>query len=117
MYNITKTIEEKAKEEVTGINNSSESSLMMLAKVIDANRHRFWFGQSPVKEKLKILGTEAQKMFQDHYDTSVFLAQKLPGYIPKGIPANVKLQYNTDGSIELLEEIELEDVAVEEEEI
>jgi hypothetical protein len=98
MYNITTSNELKAIAEVNTMNTCAANAL---AQFQSSTRHAydaFWFGQTSPIDKIKLLGTDALRVFTDSAHAQAFLASKINGYIPLGVPQGYQVSFNEDGS-------------------
>lgn len=101
MYNITTTEELKAIGEVNAMNTHAENALQQFIICISNARNIFWFGETSPIIKMRLLGTEAKRIFIDSAEAQAFVASKVVGYIPLGIPDGYTVTWNNDESGEI----------------
>jgi hypothetical protein len=101
MYNVIKTEELKAIAEVNAMNTHAENALRQLQSFTQQAYDAFWFGETSPIIKVGLLGTEALKVFTDHAEVQAFLASKIQGYVPLGIPEGYAVVFAEDGSSEI----------------
>lgn len=102
MYNVIKTEELKAMAEVNAMNTHAENALGQLQSFAQQAYDAFWFGETSPSLKATLLGTEALKIFTDSAEVQGFLASKLEGYVPLGIPEGYTVSFKQDGSAEIV---------------
>lgn len=98
MYNITTTNELKAIAEVNAMNTHAENALQQFQSFTKQAYDAFWFGETSPKDKITLLGTDAIRVFTDSGEAQAFIASKIDGYIPLGIPNGYEVSFNQDGS-------------------
>jgi S-formylglutathione hydrolase FrmB len=98
MYNITTTNELKVIAEVNAMNTHAENALGQFQSFTKQAYDSFWFGETSPREKIKLLGTDAIKVFTDSAEAQGFIASKIEGYIPLGVPMGYEVNFNEDGS-------------------
>jgi hypothetical protein len=101
MYNVIKTEELKAIAEVNAMNTHAENALKQLQSFTQQAYDAFWFGETSPIVKVGLLGTEALKVFTDHAEVQGFLASKIGGYVPLGVPEGYAVVFAEDGSAEI----------------
>jgi hypothetical protein len=113
MYNVIKTTELKAVEEVNAMNTHAENALRQLQSFAKQAYDVFWFGETSPTVKVKLLGEQAIRIFTDSSQVQGFLASKVDGYVPLGVPEGYSVSFKEDGSAEItytppvVEEIEV----------
>ena len=126
MYNVIKTEELKAIAEVNAMNTHAQNALGQLRSFAQQAYNAFWYGETSPSIKVKLLGTQALQVFTDSAEVQGFLASKIGGYVPLGVPEGYDVVFAEDGSAEItytppvVEEVEeeVEDIPfVDEEEI
>lgn len=112
MFNINKekTIEELAHEELLEVDDISSLALDMFISQTRQAYDTFWFGKTPVEEKLKILGSNAIAMFTASAQAQGFIKLMRQGYIELSIPDGIEIKWNQDGSAEILSTPEIGEV-------
>ena len=98
MYNVIKTEEIKALAEVNAMNTHAKNALGQLKSFTRQAYDAFWFGETSPTLKVALLGTEAIKVFTDSAEAQEFLAIKLVGYEPLGVPEGYAVTFAEDGS-------------------
>jgi hypothetical protein len=101
MYEVIKTEEITAIAEVNAMNIHAENAIEQLRSFSKQAYDAFWFGEASPSVKVRLLGTQARKVFMDSAEAQGFLATKLVGYAPLGIPAGYKVVFIQDGSAEI----------------
>jgi len=101
MYNIQKTEELKAMAEVNAMNTHAENALRQLQSFAQQAYDAFWFGETSPSIKVALLGTQAVKVFTDSAEAQGFLASKIDGHIPLGVPTGYSVAFAEDGSAEI----------------
>jgi hypothetical protein len=101
MYQIQKTEELKAIAEVNAMNAHAENALRQLQSFAQQAYDAFWFGETSPSIKVALLGTQAIKVFTDSAEVQGFLASKIDGHIPLGVPTGYNVSFNQDGSAEI----------------
>jgi hypothetical protein len=102
MYNVIKTEELKAIAEVNAMNTHAENALRQLQSFAQQAYDAFWYGETSPSLKVTLLGTQAIKVFTDSAEVQGFLASKIDGYIPLGVPTGYNVLFNQDGSAEIV---------------
>jgi hypothetical protein len=102
MYNIQKTEELKAIAEVNAMNTHAENALRQLQSFTQQAYDAFWYGEASPSVKVGLLGTQALKVFTDSAEAQAFLASKIDGYVPLGVPTGYTVSFNQDGSAEIV---------------
>jgi len=98
MHNIEKTEELKAIEELNEINTCAENAINEFHAFTKKAYDVFWFGEVSPKVKAELLGTDAIRVFTDSAEAQAFIASKMEGYIPLGVPEGYEVTFNQDGS-------------------
>lgn len=98
MYNITTTTQLKAIAEVNAMNTHAENALGQFQSFTKQAYDAFWFGETSPKDKIALLGTEAIRVFTDSAEAQAFLASKVEGYEPLGVPDGYEVIWGNDGS-------------------
>jgi hypothetical protein len=101
MYNITKTEELKAITEINAMNTHADNALGQLKSFSKQAYDAFWAGETTPMVKVVLLGTEAVRVFTDSAEVQGFLAKKVEGYEPLGVPEGYGVSFNQDGSAEI----------------
>jgi hypothetical protein len=101
MYQIQKTEELKAIAEVNAMNTHAENALRQLQSFAQQAYDAFWFGEASPSIKAALLGTQAVKVFTDSAEVQGFLASKIDGHIPLGVPTGYNVSFNQDGGAEI----------------
>jgi hypothetical protein len=101
MYNVIKTEELKAIAEVNAMNTHAENALRQLQSFTQQAYDAFWYGEASPSVKVGLLGTQALKVFTDSAEAQAFLASKIDGYAPLGVPTGYTVSFNQDGSAEI----------------
>jgi hypothetical protein len=101
MYNVIKTEELKAIAEVNAMNTHAENALRQLQSFAQQAYDAFWFGETSPSIKVTLLGTQAIKVFTDSAEVQGFLASKIDGHIPLGVPTGYNVSFNQDGSADI----------------
>jgi hypothetical protein len=116
MYNVIKTTELKAIEEVNAMNTHAENALRQLQSFTQQAYDAFWYGEASPSVKVGLLGTQALKVFTDSAEAQAFLASKIDGYVPLGVPTGYSVSFAQDGSAEIVytPPVVEEDIVVEE---
>lgn len=114
MYNIQPTEELKAIAEVNAMNTHASNALGQLQSFTHQAYYAFWFGETSPSIKVKLLGTQAEKVFTDSAEAQSFLASKIEGYIPLGVPEGYNVSFEQDGSAEIVYTAPVEPEVVEE---
>jgi hypothetical protein len=102
MYNVIKTTELKAIEEVNAMNTHAENALRQLQSFTQQAYDAFWYGETSPSLKVTLLGTQAIKVFTDSAEAQAFLAAKIDDYTPLGVPEGYGVSFNQDGSAEIV---------------
>lgn len=102
MYNVIKTEELKAIAEVNAMNTHAENALRQLQSFAQQAYEAFWYGETSPSLKVTLLGTQAVKVFTDSAEAQSFLASKIEGYIPLGVPTGYSVSFAQDGSAEIV---------------
>jgi hypothetical protein len=102
MYNVIKTEELKAIEEVNAMNTHAENALKQLQLFTKQAYDAFWFGETSPAIKIGLLGTDALRVFNDSAEVQGFLASKIQGCVPLGIPEGYDVIFAEDGSAEII---------------
>ena len=102
MYNVIKTEELKAIAEVNAMNTHAENALRQLQSFAQQAYEAFWYGETSPSLKVTLLGTQAAKVFTDSAEAQSFLASKIEGYIPLGVPTGYSVSFAQDGSAEIV---------------
>ena len=98
MYNVTKTEELKAITELNAMTTHAENALGQFKSFTKQAYGAFWSGETTPMVKVALLGTEALRVFTDSAEAQAFLASKLEGYEPLGVPEGYEVSFNQDGS-------------------
>jgi hypothetical protein len=101
MYNVIKTEEIKAIEEINAMNTHATNALGQLQSFSKQAYDAFWFGEVSPSIKVGLLGTQALKVFTDSAEAQGFLYSKLEGYAPLGIPEGYSVAFAQDGSAKI----------------
>lgn len=101
MYNVIKTTELKAIEEVNAMNTHAENALRQLQSFTQQAYDAFWYGETSPSLKVTLLGTQAIKVFTDSTEAQAFLASKIDDYAPLGVPTGYGVSFAQDGSAEI----------------
>ena len=101
MYNVIKTEELKAIAEVNAMNTHAENALRQLQSFAQQAYEAFWYGETSPTLKVALLGTEAIKVFTDSAEVQSFLAGKIDGYAPLGVPIGYNVSFAQDGRAEI----------------
>ena len=101
MYNVIKTEELKAIAEVNAMNTHAENALRQLQSFTHQAYDAFWYGEASPSIKVKLLGTQAIKVFTDSAEVQGFLASKIDDYLPLGVPAGYSVSFTQDGGAEI----------------
>lgn len=102
MYNVIKTEELKAMAEVNAMNTHAENALGQLKSFTQQAYDAFWYGETSPSLKVTLLGTQAAKVFTDSAEAQSFLASKIEGHIPLGVPTGYSVSFAQDGSAEIV---------------
>ena len=102
MYNVIKTEELKAIAEVNAMNTHAENALRQLQSFAQQAYDVFWYGETSPSLKVTLLGTQAVKVFTDSAEAQSFLASKIEGYVPLGVPTGYSVLFAQDGSAEIV---------------
>ena len=102
MYNIQPTEELKAIAELTAMNTHAQNALGQLQSFTKQAYDVFWFGEASPNLKASLLGTQALKVFTDSAEVQGFLAVKIAGYTPLGVPEGYSVNFAQDGSAEII---------------
>lgn len=98
MFNIEKTTEYKAVEELDRMDKISTSSLQQLMRGVALANNLFWNGEVSAEIKIQMLGTKALSVFQAQEATENLIQALNPDYIKLGIPEGYEITWNEDGS-------------------
>jgi hypothetical protein len=101
MYNVIKTTELKAIEEVNAMNTHAENALRQLQSFTQQAYDAFWYGETSPSLKVTLLGTQAIKVFTDSAEAQAFLASKIDDYTPLAVPEGYGVSFAEDGSAEI----------------
>jgi hypothetical protein len=102
MYNVIKTEELKAIAEINAMNTHAENALGQLRSFARQAYDAFWFGETSPMVKVKLLGTEAIKVFTDSAEVQSFIASKIDGYVALGVPTGYAVTFTSDGSAQIV---------------
>ena len=92
----------KAIAEVNAMNTHASNALGQLRSFTQQAYDAFWFGESSPTVKVRLLGTQAMKVFTDSAEVQGFLAAKIEGHVPLGVPEGYSVTFTQDGSAEIV---------------
>jgi hypothetical protein len=83
------------------MNTHAENALRQLQSFTKQAYDAFWYGETSPSIKVKLLGTQALQVFTDSAEVQGFLASKIGGYVPLGVPEGYDVVFAEDGSAEI----------------
>lgn len=92
----------KAIAEVNAMNTHATNALGQLKSFTQQAYDAFWFGETSTSIKVRLLGTQAIRVFTDSAEVQGFLAAKIEGYVPLGVPEGYSVTFAQDGSAEIV---------------
>lgn len=102
LYNnqTTPTAEELAKTQATQLIDDANRAYSHYESSVKNFFMEFWSNGDPCLT-IKYFGTDAAKMFQDHYETQLYLKSKNPNYEMLNVPELYTVTFKEDGSGEI----------------
>jgi hypothetical protein len=83
------------------MNTHTQNALGQLRSFTQQAYDAFWYGETSPSIKVKLLGTQALQVFTDSAEVQGFLASKIGGYVPLGVPEGYAVTFAEDGSAEM----------------